>query len=859
MKKVILVIFVLSCFILNAEVDSKRIQRYAGNNAAGLLNLYKTTHKDTLEYVEFLLENSSDSDLAVLTPEYLMDNIRYALKTQELAFTKNYDQDIFLHFVLPCRMSQEPLEDWRPVYYEELMPLVEDLETIEEAAIKINLWCLEEMTYKPTHGRDQSAFTSSKRGYGRCEEMMIIYMCAARAVGIPVRSCSAPYWNFTNSNHAWIEVWIPNGWKYLGEPANSLSKTWFTNTTQRATLITAKAFGNYQHPNVIKQKNNVTTLSSIEYYTDSYQCHITILDQAGKPAPDVTVMPLAVSFGGLWQMTDLTTDGNGECSIPLGKGSTLIMAGKDSLAAWQMLANLSGDDQELILTLSDDNTIDEDFNFLFPLPGSNPKENDEPQFWVDKFDLMRENADLKRKNRLNSQKHTAEFAQYYDHVNDNKTKDDGYYTDRKIFLDKADELAANADDFLHVYDLQSDQGKWVLTEMVNTWDIKDLCEIPDSLALQAIVDIFSENLNRYSLADSLFSDGCIARTWRSASPVQNGWQKEYYQLIKPLIDDEIDSTVNNIYGWILLSTEIEADFIWTYYSCPLTPPEILNLHYIPEFYQIKLLNSSLKLAGIPVRWEGRLEYYNGTEWVAAPSSANAEEESSEQRNFTLTITVDGERVKADPYENFVVASLGKDGYFYPTWFDGENDSLEYVGKYRLENNETIHIEAAVRNTNGDAMVAIRSLGADDQNMEINLTTPKEYLDVSTGWQPSTINAIKNIISEHPYEGKKIVMIRSKKDSEPQNHTTRFLQEKITKFNELNAQLYIYSEKRSIRDLKKDDNFSSAILLKGEPILNDVLPAEDYPALFLFDEDNNLIFSSSGYNMGIADLIVKKLK
>ncbi|MDP8211304.1 MAG: transglutaminase domain-containing protein [Candidatus Stygibacter australis] len=859
MKKAILVIFIFSCLLLKAEVNVDRIQRYAGNNAAGLLNLCETTAPDTLEYVEFLLENCSDSDLAILTPEYLMDNIRYALKSQELAYTKNYDHDIFLHFVLPHRMSQEPLEDWRPAYFEELEPLVKDLETIEEAAIKVNLWCLEEMTYKPTHGRDQSAFTSSKRGYGRCEEMMIIYMCAARAVGIPVRSCSAPYWNFTNSNHAWIEVWTPNGWKYLGEPANSLSKTWFTNTTQRATLITAKAFGNYQHPNVIKQENDVTTLSSIEYYTDSYQCQITVLDQDGEPVPEVTVMPLAVSFGGLWPMTDLTTDENGECSIPLGQGSTLIMAGKDSLAAWQMLANLDGEDRKLTLTFSDDNTMDEDFNFLFPLPNSNPKENDEPVFWEDNFSLMRENADLKRKNRLNSQKHTADFAQYYDQVNDNKTKDDGYYTDRKAFLEKADELAANADDFLHVYDLQSDNGKWVLAEMINTWDIKDLCEIPDSLALQAIVDIFSENLNRYNLTDSLFSEGCIARTWRSASPVQNGWQKGFYQLIKPIMDDEIDSTVNNIYHWILESTEIEEDFIWTYYSCPLTPPEILNLHYIPEFYQTKLFNSSLKLAGIPVRWEGRLEYYNGTDWVAAPSSDSEEKESDELMNFTLTITVDGEKVKADPYENFVVASLGNEGYLYPTWFDGENDSLDYIGKYRLGKDETIHIEAAIRNTNGDVMVAVRSLNADAQIIEIDLTTPKEYLDDSNIWQESTLEAVKEIVSKEPWEGKKIVMIRASKSSEPQNHTTRFLQEKLAKFTELNARLYIYSENRSINDLKKDEGFTSAVLLKGEPVLNGELQWENYPALFLLDEDNNLIFSTSGYNMGITDLIIKKLK
>ncbi|MCF7911591.1 MAG: transglutaminase-like domain-containing protein [Candidatus Cloacimonetes bacterium] len=858
-KLFILLILLTLTNSIFAELNTDRISRYAGKNADELLELLQTTPADTLEYLEFILENCAATDLAILRSDYLMDNIRYALKSQEFAYTAGYDKSIFLHFVLPHRMSQEPLEDWRPAYYKELKPLVENLETIEEAAIKVNIWCLEQMTYKPTHGRDQSAFTSAKRGYGRCEEMMIIYMCAARAVGIPVRSCSAPYWNFTDSNHAWIEVWTPNGWKYLGEPASSLSKTWFTNTTQRATLITAKAFGNYEHKNSIKQEDNVTTLSSIEYYTDSYQCHIKVIDQSGEAAKEVTVMPMAVSFGGIWQMTDMTTDINGECMIPLGKGSTLIMAGKDSLCAWQMVTNLDGEDRYLSLTLSDDNTIDEDFSFLFPLPNSNPRDNEEPVFWAETFDLMRENADLKRKNRLNSQKQTAEFARYYDQVKTAENRDDEYYDSWKTWLDKADELAANADDFLHVLGQESESGQWVITEMIDTWDIKDLCEIPDSLALRDIVNIFTASRSRFGLPDTLFSQGCITRTWRSASPVQDGWQAEFYQNIVPLIDNELETTVQNIYNWIQESTEIEEDFVWTYYSSSITPPEILNLHYIPEFYQTKLLNTSLKLAGIPVRWEGQLEYYNGSDWLPAPSSAAEEETSSELRNFTLRIFVDGVEVKAEPYENFLVASLNADGYLYPTWFDGENDSLLYKGKYRVTDAETIHIEAAVRNSNGDATVAIRSLTQAEQEIKLDMTTPKEYLDMSTNWQETTLEAVRNIVTENPFAGKKIVMIRGRKSSEPENHTTRFLQEKLAKFTELNARLYIYSEKRSIRDLNGNKDLIDAILLDGKPILENELAAENYPALFVLDEENNLIFSTTGYNMGIADLIIKKLK
>jgi hypothetical protein len=860
MKITIIITFLLfTTIILAADIDIERIYRYAGENAPELVDLLETAAPDTLPYYEFLLKNSSASDLAILTADYLKQNVHYALLSRTLKYAKSYDDQIFNHFVLPHRMSQEPLEEWRPEFYKELLPMIEDYEHIEEAAIIINIWCLEQMTYKPTHGRDQSAFTSIKRGFGRCEEMMIIYMCAARALGIPVRSCSAPYWNFTDSNHAWIEVWTPTGWKYLGEPASSLSKTWFTSTTQRATLITANAFGNYHHHNTIKQKDNVTTLCSIEFYTESYKCRITIIDENNEPVADALVMPMAVSFGGIWQMTSLITDENGSCSIPLGKGSTLLMAGKDSLAAWQMLTNLDGDDRDIVLTLTQNRQIDEEFLFLFPLPGSNPLDNEEPTFFDEKFDLMRENADLKRKTRLDSRKQTAEFARLYDAVYQKKPPDDEYFAERKSFLDKADELADNTPHFLQVLNKQDSAKNWIIMEMIKTWDIKDLCELPDSTAIADICDIFSANRYRFAASDSLFSAGCIARTWRSASPVQNAWQKKFYQYILPYFADEAETTFYNLNNWIELSTEIEEDFPWNYYSSPLTPPEILNLQIIPEFYRTKLLNSALKLAGVPVRWQGQLEYHNGLEWLAATSTATENTPESELKEFSLVITVDGENVLAEPYGNFLIASLENDGYLYPTWFDGENDSLAYKGKYRKTANEVIHIQVAIRNGNGDARVIIKPILDDDQQIAIDILTPREYLDISLDWKPDVLENIIDITGSQPFEGKKIIMIRSKDDSEPQNHTTRFLSEKIDKFAELNARLYIYSENRSIRDLQNDERLQTAYLLRGKPILSDIIAAENYPALFILDENNALIFSTTGYNMGIADLIIRKLK
>ena len=61
------------------------------------------------------------------------------MKTKEIPYCENIPENIFKHFVLPHRISQEPLENWRKQFYEEILPLVQDEENIKIAAIKTKI------------------------------------------------------------------------------------------------------------------------------------------------------------------------------------------------------------------------------------------------------------------------------------------------------------------------------------------------------------------------------------------------------------------------------------------------------------------------------------------------------------------------------------------------------------------------------------------------------------------------------------------------------------------------------------------------------------------------------------------------
>ena len=107
-----------------------------------------------------------------------------------------------------------------------------------EAALEIGRLTREWATYKASSRRDQGPLTTMERGIGRCEEEMILTICALRSVGIPVRSCSAPWWTTGNSNHAWVEVYVgrDEGWHYMEscDASACLDRTWFTERAKEA-------------------------------------------------------------------------------------------------------------------------------------------------------------------------------------------------------------------------------------------------------------------------------------------------------------------------------------------------------------------------------------------------------------------------------------------------------------------------------------------------------------------------------------------------------------------------------------------------------------------------------------------------
>jgi len=853
MKRIMLIVtlFTLVNFLFTIQKETKKnIEKYSGKNTKSLLTWIKNLSGEEKKYADFILDNASPNDLAIFTPEMIAENMEYALKTKEIAYCKNIPEDVFRHFVLPHRITQEPLEDWREQFYEELLPLVEDEVNIEVAAVKVNLWITEQMTFKQTHGRDQAPLTTIKRGYGRCEESMIIYIAAARAVGIPCRPASVPYWNFTDSNHAWVEIWTPDGWKYTGEAENSLSRGWFSKTTERATLVTSEAYGYFDSPDAIKKENGTTLISSIRYYTDFDNCRIVVKDQKDKPVKNAQVNLYAASFGGLFSLFSNKTDKDGEISLPLGKSSVYVIAHKDGMTGSSLFNTIES--SELELTITDNHELKTDINMQFLISNNNPLPQQNVELLGESFYDKREISNLRRDKRILSQKKGYLFAKYYDLTHEEKGND--FFHEREEFIEKCDEIAGNTEAFLKAFQtVEKDLSKGkILIEMIKRWDVKELCEIPDSLAITDVIDIYAQAKESFPMIpDSIFYEGVVGFTFNSFTPPQNGWQKEFYSHIKTLNGQSLDETVSKVVEWADRSLNIDDDYKWSYFSGSLNPLQILNMKNTTESYRMLTINCALKLLGVPVQYKRQLEYFNGSEFVTI-EKAKKDENVIAEGKVTIRINVDGNEIKAEPWGNFLIGSFS-DGQLSPTFFDGNHDGNAFNAVYRYSEQEKVYLESYIRNSNGDANVHLIPLMGKDEVL-VDLITPKEYIDNSSIWRTATLEVVNSLVDDS--DSKKIVFISGGVAVEPETRMLDQILSKKESFEKENVEFFFVSENN--HQYKGKIDFENYVIVR-EQVLHDELQKVDYPVIFLFDENNEMIFSGNGYNMGLGDLLLKKLK
>lgn len=310
-------------------------------------------------------------DILDQTTDFHLANVRKALQArEELPWGKSVPADQWRAFVLPLRVNNEVLDDFRTEYYEELRDLVKDM-TMEEAVLELNHWSHQHITYEPSDGRTSSPIATLRNALGRCGEQSTFVAAVLRTVGIPARQVYTPRWAHTDNNHAWVEAWVDGEWRYLGasEPAPVLDNAWFDAPVLRAMLLHSRAFGPYQGMEEwLGEDLSMTELNVSENYVPTAPAKVVVVDKEGRPQEGVEVTFRLYNYVELYPIVTRKTNRLGEASVKLGLGDIMIVAGRSpqEMAIGQ-LSNVEGGGT-ITLTLDSFDNMPEDLHFRITPP-----------------------------------------------------------------------------------------------------------------------------------------------------------------------------------------------------------------------------------------------------------------------------------------------------------------------------------------------------------------------------------------------------------------------------------------------------------------------------------------------------------
>ena len=280
-------------------------------------------------YVDWLYSSMPLPDSLQYPRSYWEENVAKTLEVRQKMHWGIPERE-FRHFVLPLRVNNETLDDFRTVYADTLCRRVRGM-SLAEAALEINHWCHEQATYQPSDARTSAPMATVRRGVGRCGEESVLAVAALRAAGIPARQVYTPRWAHTDDNHAWVEVWVDGKWHFMGacEPAPTLDNAWFNGPVSRAMLLHTKVYGDYQgEEDVIRRTPCYTEINVIRGYVPSRRNFVTVVDGC-EPVEGATVSFHIYNYAEFYPVASYVTGSDGRAALDTGLGDLLVWARKD--------------------------------------------------------------------------------------------------------------------------------------------------------------------------------------------------------------------------------------------------------------------------------------------------------------------------------------------------------------------------------------------------------------------------------------------------------------------------------------------------------------------------------------------------
>lgn len=197
-----------------------------GNNK--LLQFDKYNAKELLRYIKedrgsFRL-TSSKEDIKTIKSNYLIKNIDLAFEVwQRYPWSQHLSFDEFCDQILPYRIVDEPLDDWRSFYYSKHKNELDSLKNANVALSDAIFWFNKKHEKKYISSAsimpgNFSYETFEEIGGGNCADLAQNAVKVMRACGIPLHMDIVTYHGKVNGNHVYNSINLPNGDFYFFSP-----------------------------------------------------------------------------------------------------------------------------------------------------------------------------------------------------------------------------------------------------------------------------------------------------------------------------------------------------------------------------------------------------------------------------------------------------------------------------------------------------------------------------------------------------------------------------------------------------------------------------------------------------------------
>jgi transglutaminase-like putative cysteine protease len=797
------------------------------------------------EAMEFLYAYMSLNDIADYDGEFFYNEIKASFAARNMfTWGKKVPDDLFRHFVLPPRVNNENLDTARMVFLQELKGRVKDM-NMYDAALEVNHWCHEKITYRPSDSRTSSPLASILTGYGRCGEESTLTVTALRSVGIPARQCYTPRWAHTDDNHAWVEVWCDGKWYYMGacEPEPELNMAWFTEPAKRAMMVHTNVFGRYYGKESKTDFPLYTKINVLENYTSVRKLGVTVLDGNNNKVAGAEVKYLLYNYADYYPIFDNKSDTEGHSEIISGLGDLLIWASKDGKYGYKKVSLADTDSVAIVL----DRIPGEEYEELMEIT---PPKN-LAGYMKEKSPGVAAN---KRRLKYEDSLRTVYLSTFM-------KREDSHKLANKLGLDTARVagfIFKSEGNYKEIADfIEHNSKNPKALQILSTLSDKDLRDTPANI-LQSHIDNTIDYAVSLGYDQSVYTEGIL-------SPVVS---KELIRDWRPLLRDSLkkifpaETGFNEIKEWVI--NNITQDNEQNYSGCSISPAGVLKI----KRADIKSMNifyvALCRSFNIPSRMDpatSQVQVYEKGKWV----TVNLVPASVTKEKGTLVINYNSDNNSPIPqYWSYYTLSKYENGSFVALDYENDPRVAKFPVTLSLDNG---YYRLTAGNRYADGRVVAR-------NVFFNLSgggKTSRTLNIPQLFRDSVVYGKAGaVLDRELYKDGGLVICFIEPEKEPTKHVMNEMPIHKIAFDKWGGNfLFVVPE----NNLRKDFNpqiysklpAKTQFVTKNGSVLMDAMLKsanqsfrDNYPLIYIVNKKGEIIFHSEGYRIGIGDLLSKSL-